>query len=84
MNTLADDFNEFVSHRVDRVESNAPVSQANAFADNLKRTLNQEQLNLFMRAFSFEIDKSSILEEYAYRQGFLDGLRLIDSMCNVF
>ena len=80
MNTLADDFNEFISHRVDRVESNVPVSQANEFADNLKRTLNQEQLNLFMRAFNFEIDKSSILEENAYRQGLIDALQLMGSL----
>ena len=76
MNTLARDFNEFVSHRIDRVESNAPA-RTNEFADRLTRTLNHEQLLMLADALSFESDTGSILEENAYRQGFLDGISIL-------
>ena len=76
MNTLADDFNEFVSRRLSCTELKVPA-RINEFTDSLEKTLNQEQLKLFIDALSFEADTASILEENAYRQGFLDGISIL-------
>ena len=76
MNTLADDFNEFVSRRLSCTESKAPA-RTNEFADRLTRTLDNKQLLMLADALSFESDTGSILEENAYRQGFLDGISIL-------
>ena len=79
MNTLVKDFNEFVARRLDYVEANTH-EQTNEAADSLERTLNPQQLPLFLDALDFENYADSILEENAYRQGFLDGMSIIFSL----
>ena len=79
MNTLVKDFNEFVAHRLDCVEANTH-EQTNEAADSLEKTLNRKQKHLFLDALDFENYSSSILEENAYRQGFLDGMSIIFSL----
>ena len=77
MNTLERDFNEFVSHRLDYLEANSPVSQTNECADSLKRNLKPAQLRLFNNALDFKNETGSILEENAYKQGLIDALQLM-------
>ena len=79
MNTLVEDFNEFVARRLDYVGANVHI-RTNEAADSLKRTLNQQQLNLFLDALNFQNYTGSILEENAYRLGFLHGMSIISSL----
>lgn len=77
MNDLTNDFNEFVSRRLDHVEAISPTPQVNEAAECLKETLNQSQLQILIDALDFERNTGSIFEEYAYRQGFVDALRVM-------
>ena len=79
MNTLVKDFNEFVARRLSCAEANVHT-RTNEAADSLIRTLNSQQLNLFLDALNFQDYTGSILEENAYRLGFLDGLSIISSL----
>ena len=79
MNTLVEDFNEFVARRLDCVEANVHT-RTNEAADSLERTLNSQQLSLLNKALDFQTYSSSILEENAYRLGFLDGMSIISSL----
>ena len=76
MNTLVEDFNEFVARRLDCVEANVHT-RTNEAADSLERTLNPQQLNLLNKALDFQTYTGSILEQNAYRLGFLDGLSIL-------
>ena len=76
MNTLEKDFNQFMNRRLTHVKSHLP-SPYNAAAIALERTLNDKQLQLFVQAFNYSQDRSSIIEENAYRQGMIDALGII-------
>ena len=76
MNTLANDFDEFVSRRLSYVEAISPTPQVNEAAESLKASLNQSQLLLLLDAMDFVRDSQAIFEEYAYKQGFFDALRV--------
>ena len=76
MNTLVKDFNEFVARRLSCADANVHI-RTNEAADSLERTLNSQQLNLFLDALDFQNYTGSILEENAYRLGFLDGLSIL-------
>ena len=76
MNTLEKDFNQFLNHRLNHVKSHLPVMH-NAAAIALERSLNHEQLQLFVQAFNYSTNRSSIIEESAYRQGMIDALGII-------
>ena len=77
--TFSTDFNQFLNRRLSHVESLLPVMH-NTAAIALQRTLNKSQLQLLVKAFDYSINRSSILEEKAYRQGFLDGMQLMGSL----
>lgn len=77
MNDLTNDFNEFVSRRLSYVEAISPTPQVNEAAECLKETLNQSQLQILIDALEFERNTVSIFEEYAYKQGFFDALRVM-------
>ena len=79
MNTLVKDFNEFVARRLDYVGANVHI-RTNEAADSLTRTLNPQQLSLLNKALDFQDYTGSILEENAYRLGFLDGMSIISSL----
>ena len=76
MNTLAEDFNEFISARLSHIENNARNAR-NEFVDILERTLNPEQKDLLIEGLDFENHISSIIEENAYRQGILDAIHIM-------
>ena len=75
MNSLAKDLDEFIYHRLNCAELHTQRSQ-NEYADSLEKTLSREQTVLFTRALDFENNAGSILEENAYKQGLIDGVRL--------
>ena len=77
--TFSTDFNQFLNRRLSHVESLLPVPH-NTAAIALERALNKSQLQLFVKAFDFLTNRSSILEEKAYRQGFLDALQIMGSL----
>lgn len=76
MNTLEKDFNQFMNRRLTHIEAQLPVMH-NAAAIALKRSLNQEQSQLLMKALDYSTNRSSILEEKSYRQGMIDALGII-------
>ena len=76
MNTLEKDFNNFMNRRLTHVEAQLPVMH-NAAAIALERSLNHKQLQLFVQAFNYSTNRSSIIEESAYRQGMIDALGII-------
>ena len=79
MNTLEKDFNQFMNRRLTHVEAQLPVMH-NAAAIALERSLNDKQLQLFVQAFNYSQNRSSILEEKSYRQGMIDALGIIGSL----
>ena len=81
MNTLEKDFNQFMNRRLTHVEAQLPVMH-NAAAIALERSLNDKQLQLFVQAFNYSQNRSSILEEKSYRQGMIDALGIIGSLRN--
>lgn len=78
MNTLEKDFNNFMNRRLTHVEAQLPVMH-NAAAIALERTLNDKQLQLFVQAFNYSQDRSSIIEKSAYRQGMIDALNILNT-----
>lgn len=76
MNNLEKDFNNFMNRRLTHVRSHLP-SLYNAAAIKLYKSLNQEQSQLLMKALDYSSNRSSIIEENAYRQGMIDALGII-------
>ena len=76
MNTLTEDFNEFISSRLSYVDAKIDTPH-NEAAHALEQTLNHEQLQLFIQAIEYNDTRNSIIEENAYRQGFIDAIHII-------
>ena len=76
MNTLTKDFNKFIGSRLSCVEAKIDTPH-NEAAHALEQILNHEQLQLFIQAMDYKDTRNSIIEENAYRQGFIDGFKLV-------
>ena len=79
MNTLTEDFNEFISSRLSYVEAKIDTPH-NEAAHALEQTLNHEQLQLFIQAMDYKNTRNSIIEENAYRQGLIDAIQIMGSL----
>ena len=79
MNTLENDFNQFMNRRLTHVKSHLPVIY-NAAAIKLYKSLNQEQSQLLMKALDYLNNRSAIIEESAYRQGMIDALNVLNTL----
>ena len=71
MNNLEKDFKNFMNRRLIHIEAQMPVMH-NEAAIALERTLNDKQLQLFVQAFDYARNRSSIIEEKSYQQGLID------------
>jgi hypothetical protein len=76
VNTLTEDFNKFIGSRLSYVDAKIDTPN-NEAAHALEQTLNHEQLQFFIQAMDYKDTRNSIIEENAYRQGFIDAIHIM-------
>lgn len=87
-NSLAQDFEEFLNHRMDslteRLRSNYVYNSAkktlNDCSVKFEDTLSDEQIQAFTKISDCETNIASIAEENAYRAGFSDALHILGGL----